>query len=137
MSPIILDCSVTISWFIPDEFSKNSLNIRDKISEEGAIVPTIWSLEVGNVLLISERRKRITKEQRQKALYILKDLPIKTDELTFKNAWFETIELAEKYNLTLYDACYLELVLRYNSILATFDNNLKQAAKLEGVNLLD
>ena len=137
MSPIILDCSVTISWFIPDEFSKNSLDIRNKISEEGAIVPTIWSLEVGNVLLISERRKRITKEQRQKALYILKDLPIKTDELTFKNAWFETIELAEKYNLTLYDACYLELVLRYNSILATFDNNLKQAAKLAGIVLLD
>ena len=137
MSPIILDCSVTVSWFIPDEFSKNSLNIRDKIREKGAIVPTIWSLEVGNVLLISERRKRITKEQRQKALYILKDLPIKTDELTFKNAWFETIELAEKYNLTLYDACYLELVLRYNSILATFDNNLKQAAKLAGVILLD
>ena len=137
MSPIILDCSVAISWFIPDEFSKNSLDIRNKISEEGAIVPTIWSLEVGNVLLISERRKRITKEQRQKALYILKDLPIKTDELTFKNAWFETIELAEKYNLTLYDACYLELVLRYNSILATFDNNLKQAAKLAGIVLLD
>jgi len=137
MSPIILDCSVTASWFIPDEFSKSSFNIRDKIRERGAIVPTIWSLEVGNVLLISERRKRITKEQRQKALYILKDLPIKTDELTFKNAWFETIELAEKYNLTLYDACYLELVLRYNSILATFDNNLKQAAKLAGVVLLD
>jgi predicted nucleic acid-binding protein len=137
MSPIILDCSVTASWFIPDEFSKSSFNIRDKIRERGAIVPTIWSLEVGNVLLISERRKRITKEQRQKALYILKDLPIKTDELTFKNAWFETIELAEKYNLTLYDACYLELVLRYNSILATFDNNLKQAAKLAGIVLLD
>ena len=137
MSPIILDCSVTASWFIPDEFSKSSFNIRDKIRERGAIVPTIWSLEVGNVLLISERRKRITKEQRQKALYILKDLPIKTDELTFKNAWFEIIELAEKYNLTLYDACYLELVLRYNSILATFDNNLKQAAKLAGIVLLD
>jgi len=137
MSPIILDCSVTASWFIPYEFSKSSFNIRDKIRERGAIVPTIWSLEVGNVLLISERRKRITKEQRQKALYILKDLPIKTDELTFKNAWFETIELAEKYNLTLYDACYLELVLRYNSILATFDNNLKQAAKLAGIVLLD
>ena len=137
MSPIILDCSVTVSWFIPDEFSKNSLNIKDKISEKGAIVPTIWFLEVGNVLLISERRKRITKEQRQIALYILNDLPIKTDELTFKNAWFETIELAERYNLTLYDACYLELALRYNSPLATFDNNLKQAAKLESVILLD
>ena len=135
MSPIILDCSVTASWFIPDEFSKSSFNIRDKIRERGAIVPTIWSLEVGNVLLISERRKRITKEQRQKALYILKDLPIKTDELTFKNAWFETIEIAEKYNLSLYDACYLELSLRCNYPLATFDNNLKQAAKLAGVDL--
>jgi len=137
MSSIILDCSVTISWFVLDEFSKNSLNIKDKIREKGAIVPTIWSLEVGNVLLISERRKRITKEQRQTALYILNDLPIKTDELTFKNAWFETIELTEKYNLTLYDACYLELSLRCNSKLATFDNNLKQAAKLEGVSLLE
>lgn len=135
MSPVILDCSVTISWFIPDEFCKNSLNIRDKISEEGAIVPTIWSLEVGNVLLISERRKRITKEQRQIALYTLNELPIKTDELTFKNAWFETIEIAEKYNLSLYDACYLELSLRCNYHLATFDNNLKQAAKLAGVDL--
>ena len=137
MSPIILDCSVTVSWFIPDEFSKNSLNIKDKISEKGAIVPTIWFLEVGNVLLISERRKRITKEQRQIALYILNDLPIKTGELTFKNAWFETIELAERYNLSLYDACYLELSLRCNSKLATFDNNLKQAAKLTGVSLLE
>ena len=109
MSPIVLDCSVTSSWFIPDEFSKNSLNIKEKISERGAIVPTIWSLEVGNVLLISERRKRINKEQRQKALYILSDLPIKTDELS----------------------------LRYNSPLATFDNNLKQAGKLAGVILLD
>ena len=110
MSPIILDCSVTISWFIPDEFCKNSLNIRDKISEEGAIVPTIWSLEVGNVLLISERRKRITKEQRQIALYTLNELPIKTDELTFKNAWFETIEIAEKYNLSLYDAWLFRII---------------------------
>ena len=61
---------------------------------------------------------------------------IKTDELTFKNAWFETIEIAERYNLSLYDACYLELSLRCNSPLATFDNNLKQAAKLAGVDFI-
>ena len=101
MSFITLDCSVTASWFIPDEFTQISINIKDEVSKKGAIVPTIWSLEVGNTLLINERRKRITKEHRQKALYILSDLPIKTDELTFKNVWFETIELAEKYNLTL------------------------------------
>ena len=137
MSFITLDCSVTASWFIPDEFTQISINIKDEVSKKGAIVPTIWSLEVGNVLLISERRKKITKEQRQIALYTLNELPIKTDELTFKNAWFETIELAERYNLTLYDACYLELSLRCNSLLATFDNNLKEAAKLAGVSLIN
>ena len=64
------------------------------------------------------------------------EIPIRVNvSLTFKNAWFETIEIAEKYNLSLYDACYLELSLRCNSPLATFDNNLKQAAKLAGVDL--
>lgn len=136
MSSIILDCSVTISWFMSDEASKISLNILDKVAENGAIVPTIWQLEVGNVLLMSQRNKRITKEQRHSALYALNELPINIDQSTSKHAWQETTELAERYSLSLYDACYLELSLRYTLPLATFDNHLKQAANLSGVALL-
>jgi len=136
MSPMVLDCSVTISWFIADEASKMSLNILDKVAENGAIVPTIWQLEVGNVLLVSQRKKLITKEQRHKALYVLNELPINIDQSTSKHAWQETIELAERYNLSLYDACYLELSLRCTLALATFDNHLKQAANLSGVALV-
>ena len=69
MSSIVLDCSVTISWFMDDEKLSISLDILNKISEIGVIVPVIWQLEVGHVLLTSERCKRITKEQRQSALY--------------------------------------------------------------------
>lgn len=76
MSSIVLDCSVTISWFMDDEKPSISLDILNKISEIGVIVPIIWQLEVANVLLTSERRKRITKEQRQSALYALNELPI-------------------------------------------------------------
>ena len=136
MSSIVLDSSVTISWFMSDETTLSSLSILNNIAKTGAIVPTIWQLEISNVLLMSERRKRITKEQRYVALYTLNELPINIDQFTCKHAWEETTELAERYNLSIYDACYLELSLRLSLSLATFDNNLKSAAKLAGVHLL-
>ena len=127
----VLDCSVTVSWLMPDE--SFGLNLLDQVTEHGAIVPSLWSLEVGNVLLIAERKKRITLEQRQKAIYTLAELPIVIDAMTSDHAWLETMELAARYNLTLYDASYLELSLRRSLPLATFDNSLKRAAELAGV----
>jgi predicted nucleic acid-binding protein len=131
LTVFVLDCSVTISWLMPDEAS--GLNLLNKITESRAIVPSLWSLEVGNVLLIAERKKRITSEQRQKAIHTLTELPIIIDEMTSEHAWLETMELAERYDLTLYDASYLELSLRRSLPLATFDNSLKRAANLAGV----
>ncbi len=131
MSAFVLDCSVTISWFMPDE--SFNLNFLDQVAEEGAIVPSLWSLEIGNVLLIAERKKRITLEQRQKSIHILMELPIVVDTMTSSHAWLETMELAERYNLTLYDASYLELSLRRSLPLATFDKSLRKAAESSGV----
>jgi predicted nucleic acid-binding protein len=131
LSAFVLDCSVTISWFMPDE--SFDFNFLDQVAEEGAIVPSLWSLEIGNVLLIAERKKRITLEQRQKAIHILSELPIVVDTMTSNHAWLETMELAERHNLTLYDASYLELSLRRSLPLATFDKSLKKAAELSGV----
>lgn len=116
---------------MPDE--SFGLNLLDQVTEHGAIVPSLWSLEIGNVLLIAERKKRITLEQRQKAIHALAELPISIDAMTSNHAWLETMELAERYNLTLYDASYLELSLRRSLPLATFDNSLKRAAELAGV----
>jgi predicted nucleic acid-binding protein len=134
LSVFVLDCSVTISWFMPDESS--NFKFLNQVVDEGAIVPSLWSLEVGNVLLIAQRKMRITLEQRQKALHILTELPIISDTMTANYAWLETMELAERYNLTIYDASYLELSLRRSLPLATFDNSLKKAAELSGVFLL-
>jgi len=118
---------------MPDE--SFDFNFLDRVAEEGAIVPSLWSLEIGNVLLIAERKKRITLEQRQKAIHILTELPIVVDTMTSNHAWLETMELAERYNLTLYDASYLELSLRRSLPLVTFDNSLKKAAELSGTYL--
>ena len=131
LAACVLDCSVAMSWFLPDESS--NVDLLNHIVKNGAIVPALWTIEVGNVLLVSHRNKRITSEQCHQALYALKELPIIIDSMTSQNAWLETMTLAERYELTLYDACYLELSLRLSLPLATFDKALKKAAEKAGV----
>jgi len=104
----------------------------DQVVAKGALVPSHWSSEVGNVLLFAERSQRISSDQRHKALHTLRELPITIDTLTSHHAWLETADLAERYNLPLYDASYLELALRRSLPLATFDKALKHAAKKAG-----
>lgn len=131
MTSFVLDSSTTLSWFMPDEVA--ALELLDKTVKEGAIVPTIWLLEIGNVLLCAERAKRLTSTQRHQAIYTLKDLPIKVDQTTLEHAWFETMELAQNHGLTLYDASYLELALRYSLPLATSDKLLKRISQVIGL----
>lgn len=137
MSGFVLDCSVAISWIImQDESSDASSHMLELAATEGAIVPSIWPLEIGNVLLNAERNKRITLQQRRSAIFTIGELPIKIDDLTAQHAFLETTSLAETHGLTLYDACYLELAIRYSLPLATFDKQLKLAAKARKVRLL-
>ena len=131
MSSFVLDSSVTLSWFMPDEIA--NLELLDKTVKEGAIVPAIWVLEIGNILLCAERAKRLTTNQRHQAIYTLKDIYIKIDPINVEHTWLETMDLAAKYGLTVYDASYLELALRYSIPIATLDKSLKQASKLAGI----
>nr|WP_253307611.1 type II toxin-antitoxin system VapC family toxin [Rickettsia endosymbiont of Ceutorhynchus assimilis] len=131
MTSFVLDSSVTLSWFMPDEIA--DLKILNKTVKEGAIVPSVWGLEIGNSLLSAERSGRLTTIQHHQAIYTLKDIYIKVDQTTLEHTWLETMELAERYKLTLYDASYLELALRFGLPLATFDKLLKNASQAAGI----
>jgi predicted nucleic acid-binding protein len=136
MPGFVLDCSVAISWIISDESSPTSLHTLELVAEQGAIVPALWTLEVGNVLLNAERNKRISLDQCHSAIYTLNELPIQIDTLTSDHALKETFLLAKTLSLTLYDASYLELAIRYGLPIATFDTQLKLAAKQKKVEIL-
>ena len=133
MAGFVLDCSVAISWLLADEEGIPSYSTLEKVEKRGAIVPSIWPLEIGNALIFAQSRKRMTTEERHAAIYALGELPIKIDELTSVHAWHETMELAETCSLTLYDASYLELALRMSLPIMTLDKKLIQAAKQKGV----
>jgi predicted nucleic acid-binding protein len=129
----ILDGSVAIAWFMPDE-PENDLLHRTAV--EGAWAPMIWAMEVGNALSHAVRRKRIDLSARNRALDRLGVLPIRIDRSTLVHAWRSTLELADRLNLTLYDACYLELAQRRELPLATLDKDLRKAANALDIPLL-
>ena len=136
MPLFVLDCSITLSWLLPDEKKSSAYKgdfFLDVIAEQGTIVPILWPLEIGNALLYAERRSRIRRDQRKKILNLLEALPITVDTDTNRHAWHETIHLAQEFQLTLYDAAYLELALRQALPLATFDTALIKAAMKKNI----
>jgi predicted nucleic acid-binding protein len=99
-------------------------------------VPSVWRLEVANVLEMGVRRGRHNPAFRDATLADLALLPINVDAETDKYAWNTTLRVAARHHLTLYDAAYLELAQRRGFPLATLDKELRTAARKEKVVLL-
>lgn len=132
----VLDCSVVITWILPDEGRHRVAALLERLASEGAVVPEVWSLEVANALLVAQRRGRLTEKDVERALEDLAALPIDVDQETHRQALNATLSLANKYKLSSYDAAYLELARRTRLPLATLDKKLRSACKAAGVELL-
>ncbi|MEM9273676.1 MAG: type II toxin-antitoxin system VapC family toxin [Cyanobacteria bacterium P01_F01_bin.143] len=137
MSDFVLDCSVSISWIFSDEHSDYAESVLRLLEDQQAIVPSIWLLEIANVLLVGERRGRITQEQTSQALLLLDALDIVIDDKTDQQAFSETLILGRKQGLAAYNAAYLELAIRLKLPLATLDKRLATVANHCGVMILD
>jgi predicted nucleic acid-binding protein len=136
MAAFVLDSSVALAWFMPGEQTPGTETLLDRATEEGAVTSGLWPLEVANIVLIAERKRRITQAQRVRALTALAKLPIEIDTDTAGRAWNSTFDLALAHGLTLYDAGYLDLSLRSGLPLATLDQALGRAACACGVPIL-
>jgi predicted nucleic acid-binding protein len=134
MAGLVLDSSIALSWCLPDEDETD--RIQQEVAGSGAIAPAHWPLEVANALLMAERRQRISADFRNAALNDLRALPIILDAETSARAWDETLQLAEAYRLTAYDAAYLELAHRRALPLATLDEEMRVAADAVGITVL-
>lgn len=133
---LVLDCSATMARAFPNERTVPIDLLFLAIAQNGAWVPQLWRIEVANTLNIGIRRKRIDSNDRALILAHLNSLPISLDAESYRHCWNRTIPLADKHNLTVYDATYLELALRRSLPLATLDLDLRKAAQTEGVVLL-
>jgi predicted nucleic acid-binding protein len=107
----VLDCSIAMAWGIEDEATEFTDSLLEELAGGSAKVPSIWFLEVVNVLAISERRGRSNQAQISQFLGLLGSLPITVDTKTEEKAFTDILNLARTHKLTSYDAAYLELAL--------------------------
>ena len=126
----VIDASIGLTWVHPSQATSESRALLVEV-ENGAkvVVPRIWFAETANALLVLERRKKLTREERMKALGRLGALDIAADEEGHHVMFSRVSELATEHGLSVYDACYLELAARRQISLASNDGPLKAAAK--------
>jgi predicted nucleic acid-binding protein len=126
-----------LSLVLEDEHSHSTAATIETLRKPRLLpVPCHWWIEIANGLLMAERRKRLTRAAASEAVGFIRSFPVTVDLETGSRAAGETTALARQYNLTIYDAAYLELALRHGSILATADKALAKAAEAVGIELL-
>jgi len=133
---LVLDSSATLAWIYSGETTDPIRRLFEAVGDEGAVVPSLWRLEIANSLSVAVRRGRIEANFRRAALTDLALLDIAVDDQTDVHAWGETLRLADSFQLTTYDAAYLELAQRRALPLATLDSELRAAAKSLGLRLM-
>lgn len=119
---------------MPDEENAAANAIRLLLqAQHQAIVPAIFWTELVNVLLVAERRGRLSRDNAQEILQLMKQLPIASDLPQTKNTADSVLKLGRRHSLAAYDAAYLELAIRQKLLLATLDIKLAAVAKNCGV----
>ena len=131
----VVDNSVVMSWCFEDEGNIYADAVLESLESREAFVPTIWPLEVGNVLLVAERKKRLGQAASVRFLSLLGALPITVEQEPSERMLKEILSLARTLGLSTYDASYLDLAMRLDLPLATLDAALANAAKKSGVQI--
>jgi len=135
---LVLDASFSLAWIFARERAdqaEQADRVLQSRGQEEWFVPSLWPLEVANALLVGERRGVIQPNVSEAFLRRLAALRIGVDPETLDLAQPRTLELARQHQLSAYDATYLELAVRLDARLATFDRRLLLAADVMGCGL--
>lgn len=131
----VIDNSVVMAWCFEDEANAYADSVLESLESAEAVVPAIWPLEIGNVLLVAERRRRLGKADVARFLELISDLPITVEQETPARMLTDILSLARQFDLSTYDASYLDLAMRSGLAIATQDRSLRRAARKCGVSV--
>jgi predicted nucleic acid-binding protein len=131
--PFVLDASIVACWAFVDEGHPVADLALERIRTDEARVPALWWFEIRNILIVNERRKRLTDNDTGEFLRALARLRVSVDRSPEEA---DVHSLARRHRLSVYDASYLELARRDGISLATLDKELHAAALAAGATLL-
>lgn len=138
MTRFVLDASVSLRWFLDRSVPPYANRVKQLlIGGSLATVPALWHLEMANGLVVAQRRGILTASDVDRSLLYLEQLlaqVIDSDGALLSIR--ESLLTARTFQLSSYDAAYLETARRGNLPLATLDQPLRAAAKRAGVEIV-
>ncbi len=138
MTDFVLDNSVAMRWLLESEKAsdqKYAESVLKNMANSDALVPNLWQLEAVSVLIGAEKRCEVSLGEIERFISQLENLPIHTDPSTAHHAFNRILTLARAYNISSYDASYLELAVREGLPLASLDKKLIKAARKADVEI--
>jgi len=130
---LVVDASIAAAWFLPDEANLFADKVLQRVASDGALVPDLFWHEMRNVLTLSCRRQRLSRDEVRRSMLRLTQLNLATATSLDGEL---ILALTERHQLTAYDAAYLALAIASKLPLTTLDRQLITAAAREGVPLL-
>lgn len=134
-SAFVLDNSVLCGWFLANQASPYGDAVGEQLRHSNAHAPGLLQLEFTNVLRTACRRGALTAAAAREIVDQIALLPIQIDASPPEPATL--LSLALRFQLTSYDAAYLELALRLQLPIASRDHELAEAAWAAGVGVLE
>lgn len=131
----VLDASVALSFlFREPEFESYREFALPRLQAGAALVPPIWRPEVANSVVQAVRRGKLPIEIGEQVALEADQLEVQVD--ADQPSTRVLFGFARRYQLTAYDATYLELAQRRSLALATLDRDLRAAARAAGIALV-
>jgi predicted nucleic acid-binding protein len=128
---IVADASFCGAWVLTDESSGAAESLLARIISGSVqlVVPALWHYEMLNLLRSAVSRKRLATEDLDLTVESLERVPMTLEDLPGAPARRRILHLAMQFDLSSYDAAYLELADRFKIALQTNDAKLAAAAK--------
>lgn len=117
MTSLVLDTSVAVAWYLPEDFSAAARAWRDRMlrGTSTLLVPGLHYWEFANVLRTYVRRGEVTPALAHEIFAVHLDAPLETAEPDRRSV----LEVAEEYGATAYDAVYIRLAIEQDVPLLT------------------
>ena len=132
--PFVVDNSVVSGWYLAKQATPYTYGVLAMLRSNTASVPSLWELELANVARTAAKRGILTDDSARLAVSFVLGLPITVDRAIVPPE--RVLSLALSYDLTAYDAAYLELALRLKLPIAAKDGNLRIAAEKSGAGVV-
>ena len=135
MIRFVLDASVALAWFVDNPVAAYAVRVRKSLARDArALVPGLWHLEMANGFAVAERRGILTSANSTAGIAAIEQLLVQSIE---NSADFislrQVLTTARDFQLSAYDAVYLDTARRQQLPIATLDRRLLSAAQQGGV----